>query len=69
MDWLSFCLSGRQGHSFLGVVTNNQAEYDGLIKGLNAAKEAGIKNLKVYGDSKLVIEQMKVYNILSLLFA
>eukprot|EP00210_Caulerpa_lentillifera_P002793 g2668.t1 len=54
--------NGRQiwrGCSFLGTVTNNQAEYDGLIKGLLAAKEAGVKNLKVYGDSKLVIEQMQ----------
>lgn len=39
--------------------TNNHAEYTGLILGLQQAKEIGIKNLKVEGDSQLVINQMK----------
>lgn len=39
--------------------TNNFAEYEGLYAGLQLAKKHGIKQLKVYGDSKLVIEQMK----------
>eukprot|EP00903_Cladosiphon_okamuranus_P017808 g16389.t1 len=38
--------------------TNNEAEYTGLIEGLRAAKELGIKRLAVEGDSKLVIQQM-----------
>ncbi|MFJ9674386.1 bifunctional RNase H/acid phosphatase [Streptomyces sp. NPDC101221] len=44
---------------YLGVVTNNVAEYRGLLAGLRAAKEldpdAGVR---VRMDSKLVVEQM-----------
>lgn len=39
--------------------TNNHAEYAGLILGLQQAKALGIKNLKVEGDSLLVINHMK----------
>jgi len=45
---------------FVGeMFTNNHAEYAGLILGLQHAKLLGIKNLKVEGDSLLVINQMK----------
>lgn len=45
---------------FVGeMFTNNHAEYAGLILGLQQAKFLGIKNLKVEGDSLLVINQMK----------
>ena len=37
--------------------TNNFAEYVALIKGLQYALNNDIKELKVYGDSKLVVEQ------------
>jgi len=36
-------------------VTNNIAEYDALILSLNATKDRGIKNLKVFGDVDLII--------------
>jgi len=39
-------------------VTNNIAEYTGLIIGLKQAIKVGIKNIKVNGDSQLVIKQM-----------
>eukprot|EP00253_Pinus_taeda_P030356 PITA_30356 len=39
-------------------VTNNIAEYEALILGLNAAKEIGIKHLKVFGDANLIIQQV-----------
>jgi ribonuclease HI len=39
--------------------TNNQAEYYGLILGLQKAKELNFKYLNVEGDSLLVINQMK----------
>jgi len=42
----------------IGVATNNEAEYGGLIAGLERALELGIPDLSVHGDSKLVIEQM-----------
>jgi ribonuclease HI len=43
---------------FLGVKTNNEAEYEALLMLLNAAKERGFKSLSVYGDSRLVIAQI-----------
>lgn len=38
--------------------TNNYAEYYGLIYGLIGAKELEIKNLRVQGDSKVIINQL-----------
>lgn len=44
---------------FLGVVSNNVAEYTGLIKGLEAAREIDPSAaIVVRMDSKLVVEQM-----------
>ncbi len=42
----------------LGRVTNNVAEYSGLIAGLEAARELGAARVDVRMDSKLVVEQM-----------
>lgn len=44
--------------AFLGVATNNVAEYSGLIAGLAAATELGASTVDVRMDSKLVVEQM-----------
>jgi ribonuclease HI len=38
--------------------TNNIAEYEALLLGLNYAKEMGIKGLKVFGDAYLIIQQV-----------
>ncbi|MCC8338197.1 bifunctional RNase H/acid phosphatase [Streptomyces sp. R1] len=44
---------------YLGVVTNNVAEYRGLLAGLRAAKELDPDaDVRVRMDSKLVVEQM-----------
>lgn len=46
--------------SFVGKkVTNNVAEYTGLIIGMKQAVNLGIKSLIVNGDSLLIIRQMK----------
>nr|WP_020662362.1 bifunctional RNase H/acid phosphatase [Amycolatopsis benzoatilytica] len=45
-------------HEYLGVVTNNVAEYSGLVAGLEAAAELGASAVEVRMDSKLVVEQM-----------
>ncbi|XP_062075770.1 uncharacterized protein LOC133779888 [Humulus lupulus] len=37
--------------------TNNEAEYEALIYGLELARDIGIKRLSVRGDSQLMIEQ------------
>ena len=44
---------------YLGIRTNNYAEYMGLLIGLKFAKEKGIRNIKIEGDSNLVIQQVK----------
>ena len=44
---------------FLGEKTNNEAEYMALIMLLKAAKDRGIKSLRVYGDSKLVVARSR----------
>lgn len=42
----------------LGVATNNVAEYQGLIAGLEVAAELGASTVDFRMDSKLVVEQM-----------
>jgi ribonuclease HI len=39
-------------------VTNNIAEYEALLLGLNAAKEMKIQRLQVFGDADLIIQQV-----------
>jgi ribonuclease HI len=47
------------GSKFIGEnATNNEAEYNGLIIGLNKAIDLNIKSLLVNGDSLLVINQI-----------
>ena len=43
---------------FFRQATNNVAEYNGLIIGLEKALELGLKNLTVCGDSNLVVNQV-----------
>ena len=45
-------------HRWLGVATNNEAEYHALIEGLKAVSEWKPDRLEIYLDSKLVVEQM-----------
>ena len=44
---------------YLGVTTNNQAEYTALKLGLEEAEKLGVHEVDVYMDSLLVINQMK----------
>ena len=43
---------------YLGVATNNVAEWTALCIGLERAKERGIRRLDVRMDSELVVKQM-----------
>ncbi len=43
---------------YLGVTTNNQAEYQALKLGLEEAKAMRVKDVHVYMDSLLVVNQM-----------
>ena len=59
-------------YEFIPHATNNEAEYNGLIIGLQEAADAGIKNLLIEGDSNLIINQfagtwkIKAQNLASL---
>ena len=44
---------------FLGIQTNNYAEYSGLIAVLNWAIQNGAKQMRVVSDSELMVKQMK----------
>ena len=44
---------------FLGVTTNNVAEYQGFIIGLEEARRRGVDDLDARMDSMLVVEQMR----------
>lgn len=44
---------------YLGVATNNQAEYQALIAALKRATTLGAKELECYLDSELVVKQLK----------
>ena len=38
---------------------NNTTEYEALIQGLKKAIEFKVKNLKVYGDSEIIVKQVR----------
>ncbi|MSQ93336.1 MAG: ribonuclease HI family protein [Gemmataceae bacterium] len=44
--------------AYLGETTNNIAEYTGLVKALEHAREIGGKNLLVKSDSELMVKQL-----------
>jgi ribonuclease HI len=44
---------------FLGVQTNNYAEYMGLLLGLKHARSLDVKELEVLADSELLIRQLQ----------
>ncbi|MFH1941267.1 MAG: ribonuclease HI family protein [bacterium] len=43
---------------YLGLMTNNAAEYEGLIGCLELAAQWGATSLAVYSDSELIVNQM-----------
>ncbi len=57
---------------YIGVATNNVAEYSALLKGLKKARSLGVKKIKIFLDSELVVRQItgqykvKNKNLLSL---
>jgi ribonuclease HI len=48
-----------QKGKFLGICTNNEAEYQGLILGLETALAMGTDEAEVLMDSELVVKQLK----------
>jgi len=43
---------------YIGRATNNTAEYQALLTALARAREAGVKYLRVYSDSELLVNQV-----------
>lgn len=49
---------------YIGTATNNQAEYLGLIEGLEAVRKWSPSHIEVYMDSELVVRQVNgVYRV------
>ncbi len=48
-----------RGGSYLGIVTNNVAEYEGVIWGMRAAHALGATSVRMRADSELVVKQMR----------
>jgi probable phosphoglycerate mutase len=44
---------------FLGKMTNNEAEYSGLLAALQWAAQEDVQELHVWSDSELMVKQMK----------
>ncbi len=44
---------------FIGTATNNEAEYRGLIMGLEAALQEGVEEVTILLDSELVVKQLR----------
>lgn len=44
---------------YLGVQTNNYAEYMGLLLGLERAKARGAREVEVFADSELMVRQLE----------
>lgn len=47
-----------EGGSYLGITTNNQAEYQAVLLGLSRVKELGAKRVDFRVDSMLIVNQM-----------
>ena len=43
---------------YIGEATNNQAEYQALVAGLEMAIDHGVRRLTVFSDSELVVRQL-----------
>jgi ribonuclease HI len=53
-----------EAHEYLGVATNNVAEYRGLLLGLQRARALGADEVEVVNDSELVAKQVNgVYKV------
>ncbi|WP_129114880.1 ribonuclease HI [Halegenticoccus tardaugens] len=48
-----------EGSERIGRTTNNRAEYEALVRALEAASEYGLREIDVRGDSELVVKQVR----------
>ena len=58
---VSILFDGKEVHAIskkIGIATNNEAEYQALIDGLNFCIDNSIKEIDVFLDSNLVVDQV-----------
>ena len=48
-----------EGSETIGRATNNQAEYEALVRALEAAADFGFESVDVRGDSELIVKQVR----------
>lgn len=48
-----------EGGEYIGEATNNEAEYEAIIRGLEAAAALGFDEAEVRGDSELIVRQVR----------
>lgn len=48
-----------EGRDRIGRTTNNQAEYAALVRALEAARDLGLDEVDVRGDSELIVKQVR----------
>lgn len=65
-------IKGRDGNlleeigGYLGVTTNNFAEYSGLVAALKASLKYQVAHIEIYSDSQLVVRQLNgLYSVKS----
>ncbi|MDR5656751.1 ribonuclease HI [Halodesulfurarchaeum sp. HSR-GB] len=48
-----------EGGETIGRATNNQAEYEALIRALEVAAQYGYREIEIRGDSELIVKQVR----------
>lgn len=61
VGWLLVSSDGvvAEGNERIGETTNNDAEYQALIRALEAARDYGLDEVDVRGDSQLIVKQVR----------
>ena len=60
--WCCYYFASGAGFEFAlqtkPMTTNNQAEYEAILKGLQLVQEVKTESIEIFGDSQLVINQL-----------
>ncbi len=61
VGWLLVSSDGvvAEGNEQIGETTNNDAEYQALIRALEAARDYGLDEVDIRGDSQLIVKQVR----------
>ncbi len=46
------------GYAFLGRRTNNEAEYEAVVRALSAVQDLGVRDVQLRSDSELLVRQL-----------